>query len=79
MSEMYSKKLSFIAFELENLVKKIDNRIIKLAAVPNKAGDDVVAVAVCYGDNEECVSSVKVNVECDSLSAIAIDVIKKIQ
>ncbi len=75
MDKMYLKKASFIMFELENLVKKIDDRIIKLVAVPKAAGDDVVAVDVWYGDG----SGFKVNVECDSLSAIAIDVIKKIQ
>ncbi len=79
MDKMYLKKVTFIASELYNLVKKIDDRIIKLAAVPNKAGDDVVAVAVCYGDGEECISSVKVNVACDSLSQIAIDVIRAIR
>ena len=73
--KMYLKKASFIAFELENLVRKIDDDIVKLEPIANDSADDVVAVAVWYGDG----SGFKVNVECDSLSAIVIDVIKRIQ
>ena len=75
MDGMYLEKASFITFELNSLVKKIDDRITKLEAIPNSKGDDIVSVAVYYGD---C-SSFRINVECDSLSAIAMDVIRKIQ
>jgi len=75
IDKMYLIKASFIAFELENLVRKIDDGIVKLEPIASDSTDDVIAVAVWYGDG----SGFKVNVECDSLSAIAIDVIKKIQ
>lgn len=60
---------------MENLIKKIDDDIVKLEPIANDSVDDVVAVAVWYGDG----SGFKVNVECDSLSAITIDVVKAIK
>lgn len=75
MDRMYLKKAAFIIFQLESLVKKINDKIINLNVVSNEEDDDVVAVLVCYSD----LSIIKVNVECDSLAAIAIDVIRAIQ
>ena len=74
MDDMYFSKASFIILELNSMVKRIDSRIVKLEAIPNTERNDVIAVGVYYRDG----SSFVVNVECDSLSAIAIDVIKSI-
>ncbi len=68
------KKVDFIKDRLTNLAVAIDPEISVLSPVFNSDGDDVVAVRVKYRNGYESV----VNVECDSLAYIAIDVIKRI-
>lgn len=75
MYETVIDKADFIMYELEFLVRKIDNNIEFLFCKLTDNCRDVGMVEVHYKNK----NVIKVNVECDSLSAIAIDVIKAIQ
>ena len=74
-SDIFMDKAAFIIFELEALIKRIDADIDQLQYTPTVNGKDISTVDISYKNG----NLIKVNVECDSLSAIAIDVIKKIQ
>ena len=75
MPEMVINKAEFIVHELEILAKKIDNNIEFLLCKLTDNCRDVGVVEVHYKNG----NIIKVNVECDSLSAIAIDVVRAIQ
>lgn len=69
------KKYNFINKLLQPLCKAIDKNIAFLLPVPSEKTGDIVMVNVGYKDNRV----IKVNVACDSLSAIVKDVIKAIE
>ena len=68
------EKWKFVDELLRPLCKAIDDDIAFLSPVNGKNNDDVVAVNIGYKNDR----IVKVNVECDSLSAIVKDVLDKI-
>lgn len=68
------KKERFIEYELYALLNGIDSNIGNVTAYVDINCNDVTQVCVKYFDGRE----VKVNVECDSLPAIVIDVVRKL-
>lgn len=68
-------KWKFITKLLFPLCKAIDKNIEFLLPILNEKNRDVVKVNIGYKGNRV----LEVNVECDSLSAIAKDVIKAIE
>lgn len=68
------KKERFIEYELYALLNGIDSNIGNVTACTDIERNEVKYVLVKYFNGRE----VKVNVECDSLPAIVIDVIRKL-
>ncbi len=71
---MREQKISFIENELNTLAKKVDGDIRVLVAILNNDKTDIDEVCIIYNNGYD----VRVNVECDSLLAIAKDVLKRI-